>query len=53
MEKLDQKDDKLTLVKLRSSVKNYRNLKDVERLLLTETAKDFFHFIDSFANYEK
>ena len=38
IEKLSQNDDKLTLVKLRFLVRNYWDLKDIERLLLSETA---------------
>ena len=32
IEKLDQKDDKLTIVKLRFLAQNYQDLKDIERL---------------------
>ena len=49
---MGRKDNKLILVKLKFSVKNFRELKDIEKLLLSETAQDFFHFIENFGEYE-
>ena len=45
---MDQKDNKLTLVKMRFSVKLYKNLSDKGY-----TAWDFFYFIKSFADFLK
>ena len=45
---MDQKDNKLILVKMRFSVKLYKNLSDKGY-----TAWDFFYFIKSFADFLK
>ena len=52
IEKMDRKDNKLTLFKLNFLVKNFRELKDIEKLLLSETAQDFFHFVENFREYK-
>ena len=52
IEKIERKDNKLTLVKLRFSVKNFRDLKDNEKLLLSETVQDLFHFTENFDRYK-
>ena len=49
---MDRKYDKLTLVKLKFSVKNFSELKDIEKMLLSETAQDFFHFVQNFGEYK-
>ena len=41
---MDQKDSKLTLVKIRFSVKAYKNLFDRDIEKLNDTARDFFLF---------
>ena len=51
-EKIEGKDKKLTLAKLRCSMKTFRVLKDNERLSLSETAQDIFHFIENFGRYK-
>ena len=48
---MDRKDNKLTLAKLKFSVKNFWELKGIEKLLLSETAQDF-HFVDNFGKYK-
>ena len=52
IEKIERKDKKLTLVKLRFSAKIFRELKDNEKLSLSETAQDLFHFIENFGRYQ-
>ena len=52
IEKIERKDNKLTLIKLRFSVKNFCELKDNEKLSLSETAQDLSHFIENFGRYE-
>ena len=49
---MDRKDNNLTLFKLNFLVKNFRELKDIEKLSLSETAQDFFHFVENFREYE-
>ena len=46
-------DDKLTLIKLKFFMKGYKNLASIEVSNLFNTAKDFFHFVDSFNKSEK
>ena len=49
---MDRKDKKLTLVKIRFSVKACKNLsKEIEKL--NDTARDLFYFIKSFADFLK
>ena len=50
---MDQKDNKLTLVKIRFSVKAYKNLSDREIEKLKDTAQGFFYLIKSFADFLK
>lgn len=49
---IDGKDNKLMLVRLHFSIKNFRKLIEDEILSLLKTGSDFFHFIDSFGEYE-
>ena len=53
IETMDRKDNKLTLVKIRFSVKAYKNLSNGEVEKLNDTARDFFYFIKSFADFLK
>ena len=46
-------DDKLTRIKLKFFMKGYKNLASIEVSNLFNTAKDFFHFVDSFNKSEK
>ena len=43
IEKMDRKDNKLTLVRLKFPIKNFKELKDVSI---------FFHFVEYFGEYE-
>ena len=52
IEMIERKDNKLTLLKLRFSVKNFCELKDNKKLLLSETAQDLFHFTENFDRYK-
>lgn len=47
---MDRKDNKLTLVKLKYLLKNFRKLKDIEKLPLLETGQDFFHLVENIEN---
>ena len=48
LELADQKDGKLTLVKLKFSMNSCENLAENETKKLSETAQNLFHLIDSF-----
>ena len=52
LELADQKDNKLTLVKLKFSMNSYENLAENETKKLSETAQDLFHLIHSFGKNE-
>ena len=45
---MERVDNKLTLVKLKFSIKAFNRLTNEEIKRLSETAQDFFHFIKSF-----
>ena len=47
-----QKDNKLTLVKLKFSMNSYKNLAENETKKLSETAQDLIHLIHSFEKNE-
>lgn len=53
IEKMKTEDSKLTLVKLKFSMKGYSELKQEKVSSLLETAKYFFHFIKSFGENKK
>ena len=48
----DQKDNKLTLVKIKFSMNPYENMAENEIKKLLETAQDLFHLIHSFGKNE-
>ena len=52
LELADQKDNKLTLVKLKFSINSYENMAESERKKLSETAQGFLHLIHSFRKNE-
>ena len=52
LELADQKDNKLTLVKLKFSMNSYKNLAKNETKKLSETAQDLLHVIHSFGRNE-
>ena len=52
LELADQKDNKLTLLKLKFSMNSYENLTENETKKLSETAQDLFHLIHSFRKNE-
>ena len=52
LELADQKDNKLTLVKLKFSINSYENMAENERKKLSETAQGFLHLIHSFGKNE-
>ena len=52
LELADQKDNKLTLVKLKFSMNSYKNLAENETKKLSETAQDLLHVIHSFGRNE-
>ena len=45
--------DKITLVKVKFSMKACKNLSQREIVNLSDTARDFFHFFQSFGNFLK
>ena len=49
---MNRKDNKRTLVKLKFSVKNFRELKYIKKWSLSETAQNFFHFVENFGECE-
>ena len=53
IETMDRKDNKLKLVKIKFSVKAYKNFSDREIEKLNDTAMYFFYFIKSFADFFK
>ena len=52
LELADQKDNKLTLVKLKFSMNSYENLAENETKKLSETAQNLFDLIHSFGKNE-
>ena len=52
LELADQRDNKLTLVKLKFSMPSYKKLTENETNKLSETAEDVFHLIYSFGKNE-
>ena len=52
LELTHQKDNKLTLVKLKFSMNSYQNLAENETKKLSETAQDLFHLTHSFGKNE-
>ena len=53
IEKMTQKDNKITLVKIKFSIKACKNLSNKEVENLSHNAWDFFHFIQSFGGFSK
>ena len=47
---MDRTDDKITLCKIKFSLSAYKELRKDEILSLSETARHFFYFIQSFGN---
>ena len=45
--------DKITLVNVKFSMKACKNLSQREIVNLSDTARDFFHFFQSFGNFLK
>ena len=50
LELADQKDGKLTLVKLKFSMNSYKNLAENKMTKISETAQELFHLIHSFGS---
>ena len=53
VENFKRKDKKLILVKLKFSMKGYSELEQNEISVLSETIRDFFHFVKSLGENEK
>ena len=53
IEKIKREDKKLALVRLKFAMKRYSEFKQNEISALSETARDFFHFVKSFGESEK
>ena len=53
VENFKRKDKKLMLVKLKFSMKGYSELEQNEISVLSETIRDFFHFVKSLGENEK
>ena len=53
IEKMTRADNKITLVKVKFSVKACKNLSQKEIVNLSNTARDFFHFVQTFGYFLK
>ena len=50
---MTREDNKITLVKIKLSMNTCKNLSNKEIENLSDTARDFFHFVQSFSDFLK